>query len=69
MERSLGTLGKLLGQEITAGEQDDGNFPISKACQISIDAVALARMTFGACAAEVLSGPPCHAGSPVALVL
>lgn len=43
-------LNRLLNKELAAGDGEEGaaNFPISKAVQISVDAVTLARMTMGA---------------------
>ena len=41
------TISRLLNDELTAGVQADANFPISKACQISVDGVTLAKMTSG----------------------
>lgn len=48
VEDSLKTLNQLLNKELAAGdERGAANFPISKAVQISVDAVTLARMTMG----------------------
>jgi hypothetical protein len=50
VEDSLKALNRLLNKELAAGSDEQGaaNFPISKAVQISVDAVTLARMTVGA---------------------
>lgn len=50
MEDSLKALNRLLNKELATGCDEHGaaTFPISKAVQISVDAVTLARMTIGA---------------------
>ena len=47
-EDGLATVNSMLNKELAAGAEEDANFPISKACQISVDAVTLAKMTTGA---------------------
>jgi len=44
---SMATITRLLNKEVDSGLDEDTNFPISKACQISVDSIALARMTTG----------------------
>ena len=46
-EDGIGVIIRLLNAELTAGVQAEANFPISKACQISVDSVTLAKMTYG----------------------
>ena len=38
-------MNRLLNQELSGGANEDSNFPISKACQIAVDAATLAKMT------------------------
>lgn len=45
-EEGLGVLSQLLNNELEGAMENGANFPISKACQISVDAAALALMTF-----------------------
>ena len=44
-EEGLGTVSRLLNKEVEGAMEEGANFPISKACQVSVDAAALARMT------------------------
>ena len=44
-EEGLGVLSQLLNKELEGAMEEGANFPISKACQISVDAAALALMT------------------------